>query len=812
MGTLRQDIRYALRLMARSPGFVAAAVLTLALGIGANTAIFSVVYGVLLRPLPYVQPDRLVKGTMVNREQVDQPMPLSDADFLDWKSQNQAFENLAAYTVVRINVTGMGEPEQVRGVVATPAFFATLGVGAELGRTFLPAEDGTNSPAEAVLGHAYWLRRFRGDAGVIGRAIVLNGRTYTIVGVMPPDFQFPDADDPTMPGQVDIWRVLHLPPPQRRGPYYLWAIARMKPGMTLQQGQSELDLIGARIAGQNPLTNQNVSFRETPLQQAIVGDARPALLVLLGAVAFVLLIGVANVANLLLARSSSRQRELAVRAALGASGMRLLRQLLTESLVLAALGGALGLLISYVGLRSILSLIPANLPRVEGIHLDGRVLAFTTAISLLSGVLFGLAPALQQLRHDLNEPLQEGGRSLGVSLSRGRTRALLVVGEIALSLILLAAAGLLLKSFLQLEKVDGGVNPDRVMTMQLTLPQLKYRTSPELISFYDQLLPRVAQVPGVASVGLGMSLPPNLLEVTDSFTVEGSVPATGIAAPQADLVFVSADYFRALGVPLLRGRSFLPTDRADAPPVCIINQTLAQRYWPGEDPVGKRIKTGGLERPKNPWLEVVGVVGDMKFNSLETPADPTLYQPYQQAPWSAMYLVFRGMQDPRNLVAPVRAAVWSLDKDLPVARVRTMDQLLSESVAQPRFRTWLIGLFGCAALLLAAVGVYGVVSYSVTERTREFGVRVALGARPGDVLRLVIGQGLRLAGVGVALGLVGAFLLTRLLAKLLFAVKPYDPLTFSGAAALLSVVVMTACYLPARRATRVDPQVALRYE
>lgn len=455
---------------------------------------------------------------------------------------------------------------------------------------------------------------------------------------------------------------------------------------------------------------------------------------------------------------------------------------------------------------------PPNLPRVEGIHLDGGVLAFTTAISLLSGVLFGLAPALQRLRDDLNEPLKEGGRSLGASLSRGRTRNLLVVGEIALSLILLAGAGVLLKSFLQLEKVDAGVNPVRVMTMQLTLPQLKYRTGPELISFYDQLLPRVAQLPGVTSVGLGMSLPPNLLEVTDSFTVEGSVPAAGTAAPQADLVFVSADYFRALGVPLLRGRPFLPTDRADAPLVCIINQTLARRYWPGEDPVGKRIKTGGLERPKNPWLEVVGVVGDMKFTSLETPADPTLYQPYQQAAWPAMYLVVRATQDPLNLVAPVRAAVWSLDKDLPVARVRTMGQLLSESVAQPRFRMWLIGLFGCAALLLAAVGVYSVVSYRVTERTREIGVRVALGARPGDVLRLVIGHGLRLAGLGVALGMVGAFLLTRLLANLLFAVKPHDPLTFAGVAALLSVVVLAACYLPARRATRVDPQVALRYE
>lgn len=812
MGTLWQDIRYALRLMARSPGFVAAAVLTLALGIGANTAIFSVVYGVLLRPLPYRQPDRLVKVTMVNRKQAEQPMPLSDADFFDWKEQNQAFENLAAYTGGRINVTGIGEPEQLRGVLATPAFFATLGVSAELGRTFLPAEDGTNATAEAVLGHAYWLRRFRGDAGVIGRVIVLNGRPYTIVGVMRPDFQFPEADDPAAPGQVDIWRVLHLPPPQRRGPYYLWAIARLKPGMTLQQAQSELDLIGGRIAGLNPLTNQNISFGEMPLQQAIVGDARPVLLVLLGAVTFVLLIGVANVANLLLARSSSRQREFAVRAALGASATRLLRQLLTESLVLAALGGALGLLISYVGLGSILSLIPANLPRVEGIHLDGGVLAFTTAISLLSGVLFGLAPALQRLRHDLNETLQEGGRSLGVSLSRGRTRTLLVVGEIALSLILLAGAGLLLKSFLQLEKVDAGVNPDRVVTMQLTLPQLKYRTGPELISFYDQLLPRVAQVSGVTSVGLGMSLPPNLLEVTDSFTVEGSVPATGIAAPQADLVFVSADYFRTLGVPLLRGRYFLPTDRADAQPVCIINQTLARRYWPDEDPVGKRIKTGGLERPKNPWLEVVGVVGDMKFTSLETPADSTLYQPYQQAAWSAMYLVVRATQDPLNLVASVRAAVWSLDKDLPVARVRTMDQLISESVAQPRFRTWLIGLFGCAALLLAAVGVYGVVSYSVTERTREIGVRLALGASAGDVLRLIIGQGLRLAGLGVAVGIVGAFWLTRLLANLLFAVKPHDPLTFTGAAALLSVVVLAACYLPARRATRVDPQVALRYE
>jgi putative ABC transport system permease protein len=804
--TLIQDLRYGVRIFLKSPGFAAAAVITLALGVGANTAFFSVVNGVLLRPLPYRDPSRLVVVSLLNRKS-QETFPLCDADFLDWRAQNHAFTAVAAFSDNPFNITGSGAPEQILGDVVTAEFFSTLGVKPALGRTFLPNEDRPGSPRMVVLSYNLWQRRYASNPGVIGQAIVLNGSNYEVIGIMPPRF-LPSPE-------TELWTNLVMNPPRFRGPYYLTGQARLKPGVTMEQARAELATIANRIEQQNPLTNSNMSFRATPLKEAIVGDVRRALLVLLGAVAFVLLIASANVANLLLARAAVREKEVAIRAALGASRARLTRQLLTESMLLAAIGGLLGLLLARWGVQLLLQFGPGNLPRLEEIAIDGRVLGFTCLISLASGILFGLAPAVQSGRSDLNKSLKEGGRSAADGEGRSRVRSILVVAEIALSVVLLAGAGLMLKSFLRLQAVSPGVNPNHALTMQISLPRRQYHDDSQVISFYQHLLEKVQTLPGVESAGVGMSLPPNLLQVTDYFTIEGQPAVSERMLGLADLVFVSPDYFRALGVPLVKGRYFIAADRADTAKVAIVNQTLAHHYWPNENPIGKRLRTGGPERPNNPWMEVVGVVGDIKYSGLDASPEMALYQPYQQAAWSSMYLVVRTsskLDNPATLASAIANAVWSLDKDLPVAHIRTMDQLLSDSVDQPRFRTVLIEIFALVALSLATVGIYGVLAYSVSQRKHEIGIRMALGAKRSDLLWLVVGRGMLLTLIGVVIGVTGAFALTRFLSTLLYGVRPTDPATFVAVPLLLACVALLACGIPARRAMRVDPMIALRHE
>lgn len=810
METLLQDLRHGLRGLVKNLSFSIVAVVTLAIGIGANTAIFSVVNGVLLRPLSFPNPNRLLSVTLVGRENAQEVFPLSEADFLDWQAQNRSFEKIAAYCDSQFNLTGASTPQLVRGTWVTAEFFSLLGVNPKLGRTFTIEDSRPGSAPGVVISYELWQERFRSDSDVVGRGITLDGTNLTIIGVMPPGFVFPGSNSGSLPGRNQLWRILQMAP-TRRGPYYLLGLGRLPSGVSADQARSELGAIGARIAQQNPLNNAHLVFRSLPLQQAVVGDVRPALLILLAAVGFVLLIATANVANLYLARAAGRRREMAIRAALGASPYRLTRQLLTESLLVAALGGALGLAGAFLGLRLLLAISPGNLPRLQEIGLDWTVLGFTAGISLFSGIVFGLAPAFQLSRADQVEAMKAGTRSVTAGPGGGQARNLFVVAEVTLSLMLVLGAGLLLKSFLRLQVVNPGFPSRNLLTMQVTLQHARYPKDEQISAFYQRLLDRMEVLPGVQSAAITMALPPNRLEVTDNFTVEGARLDPSQPMPLADLIFISPGYFKTLGIPVVKGRTFTDADRADAPKVAIINETMAKRFWPG-DPVGKRLKTGGQERPKNPWMEIVGVVGDVKYVGLDAVPEPALYQPHQQAAWEAMYLVVRTGTEPASLAPALQNGVWSLDHDLAVTSIRTMDQLLFDSVEEPRFRLTLMLVFAALALALASVGIYGLMAYAVTQRTREIGVRLALGAKPGDVLGLILRQGLRLTVAGIGLGMAGGLALARLLSSLLFDVSATDPLTFACVASLLGGITLLACYIPARRATRIDPMVALRYE
>ncbi|HYV05090.1 MAG TPA: ABC transporter permease, partial [Blastocatellia bacterium] len=707
----------------------------------------------------------------------------------------------------RMNLTGGAEPERVSAHRVTADYFAALGATAERGRTFLPEEDQPGKPLVAVVSHRLWERHLNSDPEPTGRTISLNDKTYTVVGVMPPDFRFVRS--------VDVWPIMQVTTPKRRGPFVMRLVGKLKPGVEETQMRAELTALRDQAEREwNPQSGGGLalwSYEAEPLKEFITGGLRPLLLVLLAAVGCVLLIATANVANLLLARASTREREMAIRSAMGASRFRLLRQLLTESVLLAAAGGALGLLLASYGLELLLKLEGGNLPRINEIGIDKGVLIFTSCVSLFSGILFGLAPGLQVSRTNLNESLKEGGRSATETRGRKRLRGLLVISQTAMALVLLAGAGLMIKSFVRLQQVNPGFKPEGLLTVQVSPPGTRYGEANKQIAFNRELLERVRALPGVESAGTSSDTPPQNVSDVDVFEVAGQPVPPDQNPPLAERIILSTDYFRTMGIPLMSGRDFERTDDGDAPPVVIVNQTLAQRYFPGGDAIGGRLHFGNFS-PNAAWITIVGVVGDVKNNGMSAEDALTIYQPFDQGPTVPISIFMRSSSNPEPLVAGVRQVVQSLDRDLPIANIKTGEQLLYEAAGRPRFQTFLIVLFAAVALLLAAVGIYGVISYTVAQRTHEIGIRLAVGARPLDVLFLALRQGMVLTLTGTIIGVAAAFGLTRLLSSLLFHVSATDPLTFVGVAALLMTVALLACWIPARRATKVDPMIALRYE
>jgi putative ABC transport system permease protein len=804
MLTFARDVRYAIRLLLKRPGFAAVAILTLALGIGATTAIFTVVNAVLLSPLPFRDAERLVEVRIISKN--GEGFPLPDADFLAWRSQNQTSDAVAVYDAGPVTLTGDGVPERIGAAIVTDRFFDVLGARPLLGRVFQEGDDKPGAAKLVVLSHSFWMRRLRGDPGVVGRTMLLDGFSHTVTGVMPAGFRFPLED-------IDLWSTLTMNPPTRRGPFYTTGIARLKPGVAIAELRANLASVAAGLKRQYPAPD-DWTIDAVPLQDAIVGDVRQILYVLLGAVGFLLLIAVANVANLLLARAATREREIAVRGALGAGRRRIVAQLITESVVLAIVSGLVGLLLAAWGTQGLLAMAPKGIPRLDEVRMHVPVFLFALGVASICGVVFGLVPALRASRTPLVEMLKDGGRGASGARHR-RAQRLLVVAEIALALVLSAGAGLMIRSFAELQRVSPGFDPGHLLTFEVSLPSAPYKDDAAVRRFYDALVQKLEAVPGVRSVGLTVSLPPNLLQVTDNFMVDGQVLPPNQSAPVGPVVMASDALFRTLGVPLIRGRVFDARDEAGGAPTVIVNDALARKYLNRGSAVGRHLKIGGPERPigpKNPWMEIVGVVGDIKYSGLEAAPEPTYYMPYRQNPWNGQFVVIRTTSDPAALGSAAREAVAALDKDLPVARLRTMADVMTASVAPPKFRTVLVTIFALVGLLLAAIGIYGVMAYAVTERTHELGVRIALGADRGDVVRLVLGEALVLAAAGVAVGLAGAFATTRLIQSLLFRVTTTDATTFAGISALLFLTALAASYLPTRRALGVDPMIALRYE
>ncbi|HJR05983.1 MAG TPA: ABC transporter permease [Pyrinomonadaceae bacterium] len=811
MGTFIQDLRYGFRMLWKSPGFTIVALMALALGIGANTAIFSVVNTVLLRPLPYKTPERLV-WLWETSPQNDIPKEVASyPNFEDWRQQNQNFEAIAGFTSTTPSLTGGDEPERVPGAYVLGDFYTVLGVEPVLGRKFLPEENVEGKHRVVILSHGLWQRHFGGDTRIVGQQVGVNGGQYTVVGVMPPNFQQPD---PEARRPVEMWLPLPISEgmrASRRGDF-LSVIARLKSGVSVEQARAEMTTIAARLEQQYPQTNAAWSVIVQPLHQRFTGDVRPALLMLLGAVGFLLLIACANVANLLLARSSTRLKEIAIRTALGAGRGRMVRQLLTESVVLSLAGGALGLLVAFWGIDALVALSPGNIPRLESVGIDRQVLLFTVGVSLVTGIVFGIAPALAVSNPNLNEMLKESGRS---STDGGRGRRLrntLAVAEIALSLVLLVGAGLLVKSFLRLQDVKPGFNPQNLLAAELVLPSTKYAENGQVVNFYDQLLGQLAQQPGVLGATVTSTLPLSGGGEVLAFSVEGRTIGSTDRNPDAEARTVSPDYFRTLQIPLKSGRMLDERDNEKAPRAAVISETLARKYFPGEDPLGKRITFGDPQAPDVQWLNVVGVVGDVHQQGLDEEPYAQVYRSYRQSPRRGLTVIVRTAGPPLAMLDVLRNQIRTLDRQQPIYNARTAEQVLDEAIARPRFNMLLITILAAVAMILATVGIYGVISYMVTQRTHEIGIRMALGARPFDVFRMVLRQGLLIALLGVGSGLVAAFALTRLLASLLYDVRPTDVVTFISVSALLTAVVLLACYIPARRATKVDPMIALRYE
>jgi putative ABC transport system permease protein len=786
------DLRFAFRQLLKNPGFTAVAVLTLALGIGANTAMFSVVNAVILRPLPFREPGRLmlVEGNALNN--------FAAPDFRDLAEQNRSFEQLGACATTTFNLSGGGEPERVNGARVSASWLPTLGVQPLYGRNLTADEDREGGENVVLLGHGLWQRQFGADPNIVGRTIRLDEQSYTVIGVLPPGLHFPSDKELFVPlalsaGVLDNYEG-----------YFLTLIARLKPGVTRQQADADL----ARIIKPGERGPRFERVRVLGLQEALVGDARTMMLMLMGAVGLVALIACASLANLLLTVTAQRQKEIAVRLSLGASRSRVVRQFLTESLLLAGLGGLAGLLLAYWGLTLVNALLPSTIQRVGVIGVDGRVLIFTFAVAVLAGLLFGTLPALRASQTELTEALKEGSRTSGGSLGSQRTRATLVVSQVALTVVLLTGAGLLFKSFVRLQQTPLGFRPERLLTARIALPRLTYSTPQQRLSFAGRLLEEIGKQPGMKEAALTSSLPFAAGNRSYVILMNGQEEVRP-GMPAASFRSVSPDYFRVMGIPLLRGREFSSADHERAPMVTVINETMAKRLWPNADPIGQRIKETSNERA---WREIVGIVGSVRHRARGEEPRPEMFVPWSQSPAPTLNLAVRVQAEPAGFAAALRHAMTTADADLPVFELRTMEERLYESVAQPRFRTTLLGVFGGLALVMAVVGLYAVMAVSVAQRHREIGVRMALGAQQSDVLSLVVRQGMRLALLGVGIGLVAALALSRVLRTLLFEVTPTDPLTFAGVALLLITVAMLASWLPARRAAKVDPMEALRCE
>jgi predicted permease len=813
MEVLLKDVRYGIRNLLKHPGFTCIAVLTLALGIGANTAIFSVVNAVLLRALPFPDPDRLV---MVWEDASFAGFPRNTpapANYADWKSQNQVFEELAALEERSFSLTGDGEPEKIQAYGVTANLFPLLGIKPVLGRAFLPEEDKPGANKVVMLNYSLWQQRYGGERNVIGRELLLNGEKHTVVGVMPAGFQF-------MESYIGLWVPMAFTSEALadRGSHYLSVVARVKSSVTLAQANADIHTIQQRIAHDHPDEAGRVSAYVLPLREQLAGDVRRPLLVLLVAVGFVLLIACANIANLLLSRAASRRREMAVRTALGASRLRIVRQVLIESLLLSTVGAVGGLLLASWSFAFLQRLIPDGLALSTKLNLDLQVLGFTTLASLLTAVIFGLAPAFQASKIDLNEALKQGGGRTGLSAGGNRLRGAMVVTEVALALVLLVGAGLLIQTFLKLRDQYSGLRPENVLTLRTVLPPNKYPAQPQRANFYKQVLERVKSLPGIVSAGYTTTVPLEWKGGTSGFYPEGRPLERAMAeglSYDANHRQVSADYLKTMGIPLREGRYLNDGDNEQTMPVALINETMARQYWPGEKAIGKRFKLGGPDANR-PWMTIVGVAGDVRQMGIEEPVKAEMYVPYQQIKedqWFAPRdLVIRTAVDPLSIVAAARREIHQVDPDQPISNIRTMDEVLGEETASRRLGMTLLTIFAALALLLATLGIYGVLAYFVVQHTQEIGVRVALGAQRRDILRLVLKKGMLLALLGVGIGLGAAFALTRLMASLLYGVGTADPLTYAAIALLLTVVAFGACYLPARRATRVDPMVALIYE
>ena len=809
MHTILQELRYGLRRLKLSPAFTAVVVLTLALGIGANTAIFSVVNAVLLRPLPYREPDRLVTIEHFYPSLNALQAPVSVAGFVDYRDKLTSFDGMAVESGWGANLTGQGDPERIQGSRVTGQFFSTLGVTAARGRTIVPGEDVAGKEQVVVLSDALWHRLFAGDPSAIGKSLQLNGRSYDIIGIMPPGFR--DFFGRT----AELWVPLTFTPQQLAGGRtneWLSLTTRLKPGVSIVTAQTELTVFAEQLKKQYPdQYPPDWTLRVTSFNEKATGRIRPALLMLLGAVGFVLLIACANVANLLLARGAARQKEVAIRTALGASRWHLVRQLLTESMLLAVIGGALGLFLAWVSVRTLSASSLANLV-AEGITIDGTVLAFTLGLSVITGLMFGVVPAVQISMSRFHDTLKEGGRSVSADRGSHAVRRTLVIAEVALALMLLVGAGLLIKSFTRILGVSPGFDAKNVLTMGIALPAARYPSDTARIAFWDQALPRIAAIPGVRAVGATTTMPFSGGWSTGSFNVEGYTPKPGEQNPWGDIRTATPGFAEALRIPLRKGRFFTDQDRQGSPPVVVVDEEMVRRYWPDTDPIGKRIYFDPPTGQPTEYITVVGVVGHAKQESLDAEDRVQMYFPHRQNTPGFMSVVIRTDVPPETIIPAVRQAVQAVDKDQPLSQVKTMEELLAQSVGQRRLSMLLIGVFAAVALALASIGIYGVMSYSVAQRAHELGIRMALGAARGNVLQLVVRQGMTLVLIGLAIGIAGAFALTRFLESQLFNVDPTDPATFTIVAILLATVAFVATMVPAMRATRVDPLVALRQE